>query len=166
MESFANARTALTVAAFHPDGHIFAAGGVDGQIRLYLSTTGALAASFDCGGPIQALKFSENGTWFAAVAKSSTSVVIYDLRKEGQAARVKELDTGGIISAISWDYTGSFLATAGPSGITVQQYTKSSKTWSVTLTSATPAAAVEWGEKAQSLVSVNEAGEVSLLKTG
>lgn len=156
----------MTAAAFHPDGHIFAAGGVDGQIKLFLYTTGALAASFDCGGPVQALTFSENGTWFAAVAKGSTTVVIFDLRKEGEAARVKELETGGRVDGISWDYTGSFLATAGPSGITVQQYTKSSKAWSVPFTNATPAAAVEWGEQAQSIICANEAGEVSLLRTG
>lgn len=155
----------MVAAAFHPDGHIFAAGGVDGQIKLFHATTGALAASFDCGGPVQALQFSENGTWFAAVAKGSSSVVIFDLRKEGEAARVKELDTGRRVDAISWDYTGSFLATAGPGGITVQQYTKSSKTWSVPFTNATPATAVGWGSNAHSLISVNEVGEVSLLST-
>lgn len=136
---------------------------MDGQIKLFHTISGELAATFECGGPIQALKFSENGTWFAAVAKGSSSVVVFDLRKEGQAARVKELDTGRRVDAISWDYTGSFLATAGPGGITVQQYTKSSKAWSVPFTNATPATAVEWGPKAQSLICVNEAGEVSLL---
>jgi len=155
--------SALTTAAFHPDGHIFAAGGTDGQIKLFHTTTGALATSFDCGGPVQALKFSENGTWFGAVAKGSTSVVIFDLRKEGQAAKVKELDTGSRVDAISWDYTGAFLATAGPSGITVQQYTKSSKAWSVPLTSATPAVAIEWGELAQKLICVSEGGELTVL---
>lgn len=122
-----------------------------------------MATSFDCGAPVQALKFSENGTWFAAVAKGSSSVVIFDLRKEGQAARVKELDTGNRVDAISWDYTGAFLATAGPSGITVQQYTKSSKAWSVPLTSATPAAAIEWGELAQKLICVSGEGELTIL---
>lgn len=109
------------------------------------------------------MEFSENGTWFAAVAKGSTSVVIFDLRKEGQAARVKELDTGSRVDSISWDYTGAFLATAGPSGITVQQYTKSEKAWSVPLTNATPAAAIEWGELAHKLICVSAEGELSIL---
>lgn len=161
----ANDRTAFTTAAFHPDGHLFGTGDADGQIKLFYSTTGALAASFDLGGPVQALAFSENGTWFAAVAKDSSSVVILDLRKQGPAARVKELDTGGRVDAISWDYTGSFLATAGPNGITVQQYTKSSKTWSIPFTSATSSTAIEWGAQAQSIVSANQAGEVSLIST-
>jgi pre-mRNA-processing factor 19 len=153
----------LTTAAFHPDGHLFAAGGADGNIKLYHTKSAASAADFNLGSPVQALTFSENGIMFAAVAQDSTNVTIFDLRKEGEAAKTKILDIGNNVTDIDWDYTGQFLATAGPSGVTVQQYAKSSKSWSEPLRSAVPATAVKWGSRALSLVSVNTDGVVSVL---
>ena len=117
--------------------------------------SGANAANFDGSGPLQTLSFSENGTWLAAVARGSTSVSIWDLRK---SAEIKVVETGGQITTALWDYTGQFLATVGPSGITVQQYSKSAKEWSEPLKSAEPAIGVAWGLTAKSLVSLNETG--------
>jgi pre-mRNA-processing factor 19 len=153
----------LTAAAFHPDGHLFAAGGTDGQIKLFLVKTGEFAASFNCGGPIRAISFSENGIWFAATVEGSTSVTIFDLRKEGEAAEVKVVDTGSRVDSIEWDYTGQFLATGGPSGVTVQQYAKSAKKWTEPLRSAVPATAVTWGSQAESLIAVNVDGVITVL---
>ena len=144
---------ALTSAKFHPDGHLFAAGGVDGQIKVFDVTSGANAANFNESGPIKALSFSENGTWLAAVAEGSPSVSIWDLRK---SAQIKTIQTGGQITSVQWDYTGQFLATAGVSGITIQQYSKSAKEWSEPLKSAEAAVDIAWGLKARSLVSLNE----------
>lgn len=118
--------------------------------------------TFSLGAPIQALAFSENGYWVAATAKGQSSVTIFDLRKEGDAAVAKVLETGGVVSSLSWDYTGQFLATAGSSGITVQQFTKSSKKWSEPFRSAVAAVAVRWGDAARQLVSVNAEGVVSV----
>ena len=148
-ESRANTVAALTSAQFHPDGHLFAAGGADGQIKVYDVKSGDNAANFDETGPIKALSFSENGTWLAAITNKSTSVSIWDLRK---AACMNKLEIGGQLECIKWDYTGQFLATAGPSGLTVQQYSKSTKEWSEPLRSAIPTVAVEWGLNAHSLV--------------
>ena len=117
------------------------------------------AANFDESGSPQALSFSENGTWLAAVARGSTSVSIWDLRKSSQ---VKVLETGGEIYDALWDYTGQFLAIVGPSGVTVEQYSKSAKEWSEPLKSAEPAMGVAWGPKAKHLVLLNEAGLVIL----
>lgn len=153
----------LTVAAFHPDGHIFAAGGADSQIRLFLTKTGESAAAFDLGGPVQDLAFSENGIWFAAVAKGSNSIVIFDLRKDGDAAKVKTLEIGGQVDSIRWDYTGQYLAASGPRGLTISQYTKSSKSWSDVISIAVPATAVEWGPDAKTLVTVNGDGVITIL---
>lgn len=153
----------LRCAAFHPDGHLFAAGASDGAIKFYQTKTMEEAASFDLGSPVDAITFSENGYWFAAVAKGSTSVTIFDLRHEGEAAKAKVLETGGSLSDLDWDYTGQFLATAGPSGITVHQYTKASKSWSEIMRSAVPATAVQWRKEATSLVTVNVDGVVSVL---
>ena len=121
------------------------------------------AATFSLGAPIQALTFSENGFWLAASAKGQSSITIFDLRKEGAAATAKVLETGGAVQSLAWDYTGQFLATAGPSGLTVQQYTKSSKKWSEPFRSSTPAVGVRWGADAKKLIAVNGEGVVSVL---
>jgi pre-mRNA-processing factor 19 len=123
------------------------------------------AASFSLGAPIQALSFSENGYWFAATAKGQTMVTIFDLRKEGDAAVAKVLETGGPVQSLAWDYSGQFLATGGAAGVTVQQFTKSSKKWTEPLKSSTPSVAVRWGESAKQLVTVNGEGVVSVLAT-
>ncbi|KAE8325602.1 WD40-repeat-containing domain protein [Aspergillus sergii] len=150
----------LLSVKFHPDGHLIAAGGVDGQIKIFDVKNGSPAANFALSGPVKCLFFSENGTFMAAVAESSTVVSIWDLRS---ASEVKALETGNQIDSISWDYTGQFLLTGGPSGLTVQQYTKSTKSWSEPLRSAVPAAAVSWGVAAQSIVALNRDGGITVL---
>lgn len=154
---------ALTTCKFHPDGHFLAVGTVSGEIRGFLTKTGEQATSFDLGAPIQALTFSENGYWIAATAKGQSTVTILDLRKEGAAATAKVLDTGSSVVALDWDYTGQYLATVGPAGITVQQYAKSSKKWTQPVASATPGVSVRWGAEAKKLVSVSSEGVVSIL---
>lgn len=150
----------LTSAAFHPDGHLFAAGGMDGQIKLYDVKSGANAANFIETGPIQALSFSENGTWLAAVSSVSTMVSIWDLRK---SAQIKVLDVGSQIEYLRWDYTGQFLATVGRTGIAIHQYSKPTKEWSEPLRSAVPAIAVEWGPKGQSLIALGLNGAITII---
>ena len=159
-KGFADRPLDLTCAGFHPDGHLFAAGGSDGQIKVFDVKTGTNAANFDGNGAIQALAFSENGTWLAVVVRGSTSVSIWDLRKSSQ---LKVLDTGSQIESIVWDYTGQFLVVAGPSGLSVQQYSKSTKEWSEPLRSAVPTVAVAWGAKAQSLITLSAEGIITLL---
>lgn len=153
----------LSACAFHPDGHLFAAGTNSGDIKMYLTKTGEEAATFSLGAPVEALVFSENGYWIAATAKGQTTVTVFDLRKEGDAATAKVLDTGSSVRCLAWDYSGQYIATGGPSGVTVQHYSKGSKKWSEALQSATPAVAVAWGEEAKRLVTVNGDGVVSVL---
>lgn len=153
----------MTACAFHPDGHLFAVGTSIGDIKVYHSKTAEEGALFSLGAPVETLVFSENGYWFAATAKGQTTVTVFDLRKSGDAATVKVLDIGSAVHKLAWDYSGQFLATAGPSGVTVQQYAKSSKKWAEILQSATPAVALAWGDEAKRLVTVNGDGVVSIL---
>ena len=159
----ANSAIALTTAQFHPDGHLFTAGGADGQIKLYEMTTGANAANFAATGPLEAVEFSENGIWLAAVVKDSTSVSIWDLRK---ASQIKLLETGGQVLNVRWDYTGQYLATGGPTGVAIHHYLKSSKEWSEVLRSAVPAVSVDWGSGAQNLVTLDGEGVITMLGLG
>lgn len=150
----------LLSVKFHPDGHLIAAGGMDGQVKIFDVKSGSPAANFALSAPVKCLFFSENGTFMAAVAENSTVVSIWDLRS---AQEVKALETGSQIDSISWDYTGQFLLTGGPSGLTVQQYSKASKSWSEPLRSAVPSAAVAWGAAAQSVVALNRDGGITVL---
>ena len=122
--------------------------------------SGSLAATFDLGAPVKALVFSENGIWLAALTEGSSSVSIWDLRKSGE---IKSLEMGGKVDTISWDYTGQFLAGGGPGGITVQQYSKAEKAWSIPLQVAVPATAIAWGSAAQSLLAINSDGVLTAL---
>ncbi|OAQ73522.1 cell cycle control protein [Pochonia chlamydosporia 170] len=155
--------TALTTCAFHPDGHIFAAGTLSGDVKLYMTKNLEQAAVFRLGAPVQAVAFSENGFWLAATAKGQTTVTIFDLRRtEGDAAPAKVLETGGSVQSLAWDYTGQYLATGGASGVTIQQYAKSSKKWSEPFRNSTPVVGLRWGESARKLVAVNGEGVVSV----
>lgn len=150
----------LSCAQFHPDGHLLAAGGQDGEIKIFDVKSGTQAATFDLGGQVKSIYFSENGTWLAAIRHDSTSVSIWDLRKSNE---IRSLDVGGLIEAISWDYTGQFLVAVGPSGVVVDQYSKSTKEWTEILKNAIPAVAVAWGQAAQSIVMLGDDGAVTTL---
>ncbi|EEP80115.1 conserved hypothetical protein [Uncinocarpus reesii 1704] len=155
--------SALSCVQFHPDGHLLAAGAGDGQIKIFDVKTGTNAASFTCSGALKTVFFSENGIWLASVTEGSSSVSIWDLRK---SEVVKVLEIGNRVDSLSWDYTGQFLLTGGPNGLTVQQYSKSAKSWSEPLRSAVPAVAVAWGRLAQQIVALNAEGVITLVGSG
>lgn len=106
------------------------------------------------------MSFSENGIWLASAAQDSTSVSIWDLRK---AAIVHALDIASPISALCWEYTGQFLAIAGPSGVIVQHYSKSTKEWSEPLKSAVPSVAVKWGTDGNAILCLDTEGSITTL---
>lgn len=139
---------------------MLAVGGADGQIQVYDVKSGAVAASFPLQAPVTNLEFSENGYFMAAVTENSTDISIWDLRK---SKLHKVLETGTRISTLAWDYTGQFLLSGGPNGITVQQYIKSTKEWSESLRSAVPAVGVAWGPLAQSVLTINAEGVLNVL---
>ena len=122
--------------------------------------TGTNAANLESTGPIEAISFSENGTWLASAAKGFTNVSVWDLRK---AAVIHTIDIASPILALQWEYTGQFLAIAGPSGLVVQHYSKSTKEWSEPLKSAMPSLAVGWGLNASSIYCLDTEGSVTTL---
>ena len=92
--------------------------------------------------------------------QDSTAVSIWDIRK---SAEIKSVETGSLVETVDWDYTGQFLAAAGPSGITVSQYSKAAKEWTQPFKAASPAKSVAWGLAARSLVAASEEGVVTVL---
>lgn len=159
----ANLFLELTTAAFHPDGHLFAAGASTGAIKLFDTKSGENVANFESAtqtSPIQAVSFSENGTWLASAVKGQTSVSVWDLRK---MAEIKSLEMGTAVTSVSWDYTGQYLAVAGAGFVAVQQYAKSSKSWSEPFRKALNAVDANWGSNAHSLIALTSEGAVSVL---
>ncbi|KAF1957823.1 Prp19-domain-containing protein [Byssothecium circinans] len=150
----------ITCCDFHVDGLLFFTGGLDGNIRIFDVKTGASMVVLETGGPVRAIAFSENGTWFAVAQQNSNTVSVWDLRKQ---AAIKVLDVGSAVHSICWDYTGQFLATAGSGSVSVQQYTKSSKSWSEPFKKAVPARDAAWGASANSLVALTPDGGLSFL---
>merc|ERR1711977_380799 len=150
----------LTCGQFHPDGHIFAAAGSDGEIKLYDVKTSELQATFSTEGPVVSISFSENGTWLASASSGSTSVSVWDLRKQNT---IKTLDVGSAVSSVKWDYTGQFLAVAAAQCVAVEQYEKKGKSWSEPLRKAVAAGDVAWGKDASSLLLLNGDGALVTL---
>lgn len=109
---------------------------------------------------VQALTFSENGTWLVSANVDQTAVWVWDLRKTNL---LKTLEIGTPVTGISWDYTGQFLAACGLGGVVVNQYAKSSKAWTEVLRKAVGSVDVKWGAKASSLVALTGEGAVSVL---
>lgn len=76
---------------------------------------------------------------------------------------LKALDVGTAVEGLAWDYTGQFLAAAGPGGLVVSQYVKASKAWEQPLRKAVGAVDVAWGAGANSIVVLTKEGGVSVL---
>ena len=99
--------------------------------------------------------------WHAS-QRDSAAVSIYDIRKPTNGP-VASLDVGGKVDAFDWDYTGQFVASAGSNGVVVNQYSKAAKAWSEVLRTENDAAGVVWGNLAQSLLTTNIDGVVTLI---
>lgn len=161
--SHTNFITELTAIAFHPDGHLLAAGAADGSIKLYDVKSSQLAHTFpppEPAAPVQAVEFSENGTWLASANQGQSVVSVWDLRK---TKLLNSIEVGTAVTGISWDYTGQFLAACGPGGVVVNKYSKAAKSWTEPLSKAISAVDVKWGAKAKSLVALTSEGAVSVL---
>lgn len=130
-----------------------------------MTTTGEQATSFSLGAPVHTIVFSENGFWFGAAGKGANSVVIFDIRKSGDAAKVKTFEVDGAVESLAWDYSQQFLAIGATTSVTVQHYAKSSKSWSEILRLDVPAKGLDWSINATSLVAADQGGKVAILST-
>lgn len=155
----------MTCTSFHPDGHLLAAGGTDGRLQIFDVKSGQLGGVYELGGPASTICFSENGTWLATATEESSSVQVWDLRKQGAEGLIHTLETGDVVTSLDWDYTAQYLAIGGRSGITVKQYSKSAKLWSELLHAAVPSGSIGWGDSARSILALNGSGAVTLLSS-
>ncbi|EWC48146.1 hypothetical protein DRE_02250 [Drechslerella stenobrocha 248] len=153
--------SALNSAHFHPDGHLLGAGTADATVEVFDTKTNKVLAKYESlAGPVKSLRFSENGFWLAVVCKGDETVSLWDLRK---GKMIKAIEIGSVVESIAWDYSGQYLATAGPQGVTVQHHSKASKSWSTPLQSAVPGVALAWGARAESLVTLADDGIITVL---
>lgn len=155
----------IVCAAFHPDGHLLATGGRNGQLQIFELKSGAVGGVFELGAPVKAMCFSENGTWLATASEGSLAVSIWDLRKTGADGLVNTLEVDHDIESLDWDYTAQYLLVGGSKGVTVKQYTKSTKLWSEPLKAAVPSSRAGWGDSAQSILSLGSTGVATVLST-
>jgi len=144
--------SALHGISFHPDGLILGTANADSTVRIWDIKTQKNVATFEGHkGAATALSFSENGYYLATAADDNT-VKLWDLRRLKNINTISLPDDFGV-SAIEWDYSGSYLAVAGADlrvyvGKTVTQiasYTKHTQ----------PVTDVKFGKDAQYLVSTS-----------
>lgn len=124
-----------------------------------------MGGAYELGAPATAICFSENGTWLATATEGSSTVCVWDLRKLGAEGLIHTLETADVVTSLDWDYTAQFLMIGGRSGITVKQYSKSTKLWSEPLQAAVPSSGVGWGDSAQSILALNGSGVVTVLSS-
>jgi pre-mRNA-processing factor 19 len=97
-----------TCAGFHPDGLILATG-TDQVVRVWDLKTQTNPATFEGHtAAVSSVAFSENG-YYAATGAADATVKLWDLRK---ISCVQTLSVSGPVSAVSFDFSGQFLAVA------------------------------------------------------
>jgi len=103
----------VTATRFHPDGLILGAGMTDSNVRIWDVKSQQNVATFvGHKGKIASIAFSENGFYMATAAEDAT-IKLWDLRKLKNFNSITLEDRQYAISAIHFDYSGTYLAVAG-----------------------------------------------------
>lgn len=76
---------------------------------------------------------------------------------------MKTFESSAEVRDLAFDYTGQYLAFVGKGGVEVKAYRKKEKVWVDGLQVAVPGEGLAWGPEAAKMVTVNEAGVVSVL---
>lgn len=106
------ADTAFSTISFHPDGLILGTGSADSAVKIWDVKTQKNAATFEGHkGKVVDLNFSENG-YYLATASEDNTVKLWDLRKLKSIQSIS-LPDDFHLSAIDFDYSGTYLAVAG-----------------------------------------------------
>lgn len=115
-----------SAAQFHPDGLILATGTTDSLIRIWSMQNQENVHTFEGHkGQVKSVAFSENGYYMASCA-ADDCIKLWDLRKLKNFATI---NADGA-SAVDFDYSGQFLASAANQSITVYN----AKSWEIVKT--------------------------------
>lgn len=107
-----NAEAGITCTQFHPDGLIIATGTQNSTVKIWDAKGLKNVATFEGHkGALVDVAFSENGYYLATAAEDNV-VKLWDLRKLTNFHSLNLSDNYNV-SAIAWDYTGTYLAVAG-----------------------------------------------------
>mmetsp|Transcript_31604 Transcript_31604/g.41865 ORF Transcript_31604/g.41865 Transcript_31604/m.41865 type:complete len:209 (-) Transcript_31604:128-754(-) len=124
----------ITALQFHPDGLIMAIGLATGSILIYDIRNMELAKTLE--GPASAavsqLSFSNKGIFLAAAWEGQETCHVYSLHKGFAVSEIRQ--AGQIVTALSFDLYGGFLAVGTSESMVISNY----KNWKKILVNLTP----------------------------
>jgi len=137
---------------FHPDGLLLGTGTGEKVVKIWDLKTQKNVATFEGHkGAVKGLAFSENG-YYLATASADNTVKLWDLRKPKNFHTIELPEDFGL-TAVEWDYTGSYLAVAGTE---IRIYVGKAMNHAVSLAGHSGLVTdVKWGKDAQFLASTS-----------